>query len=199
LPDPLREQGGFAVRRETARQRHAVADLYRRARLRACGTGKYQCGQHRQSGGARATQARTAFVGVTNHDLRFRIALAGFSKINIFQIMRLDPLANNGSSKTGCAVRIIPVPAYPMQIVRVRSSKTVAPTPLHEFPDHTLRPEPNVAAASAGMPLRSCSAARLLVDKPFRDRDTKSRACKQAEAGGGTQKGAMYAELCAVA
>jgi hypothetical protein len=76
--------------------------------LRACGTAKYQCSQHPQSGGARGSQARTAFVGATDHGLGFRIASAGFSKINIFQIMRLDPLANNGSSKTGCAVRIIP-------------------------------------------------------------------------------------------
>jgi hypothetical protein len=51
FPDPLREQGGLAVQRETARQRHAVADLCRRAGLRACGTGKYRCGQHPQRGG----------------------------------------------------------------------------------------------------------------------------------------------------
>ena len=38
-----------------------------------------------------------------------------------------------------------------------------------EFPGHAMRPEPNVAAASAGLPVRSCSAARLLVDKLFRD------------------------------
>ncbi len=57
---------------------------------------------------------------------------------------------------------------YPMHMVRVRSSKTVA---LHcgEFPGHAMRPEPNVAAASAGLPVRSCSAARLLVDKLFPD------------------------------
>jgi hypothetical protein len=117
-------------------------------------------------------QARTAFVGATDHGLGFRIASAGFSKINIIQIMRLDPPANNGSSETGCAVWIIPMPAikpYPMQIVRVRSSKTVAPPHCGEFPDHAMRPEPNVAAASAGLPVRSCSAARLLVDKLFRD------------------------------
>ena len=59
---------------------------------------------------------------------------------------------------------------YPMQMVRVRSSKTVVPPmAAHSPASHAMRPKPNVAAASAGLPVRSCSAARLLVEKLFRD------------------------------
>ena len=40
FPDVLREQRRLAIRRETSSQRHAVADLDRRAGLRGCRAGK---------------------------------------------------------------------------------------------------------------------------------------------------------------
>ena len=54
--------------------------------------------------------------------------------------------------------------SYPMQMVRVRSSKIVAP-PFAAIP----LPRYATGAAFAGLPVRSCSAARLVVDKLFRD------------------------------
>jgi hypothetical protein len=56
------------------------------------------------------------------------------------------------------------IKSCPMQMVRVRSSKIVAP-PFAAIP----RPRHATGAASAGLPERSCSAARLVVDKLFRD------------------------------
>ena len=93
FPDPLSEQGGFAVRRETARQRHAVADLYRRAGLRECGTGEYQCGQHPQSGGAREAQAERHLSAQRIMASASALRQLASAKLPYFQIMRLDPLA----------------------------------------------------------------------------------------------------------
>jgi hypothetical protein len=92
------------------------------------------------------------------------------AKLPYFQIMRLDPLANNGSSKTGCAVHPMPaIKPYPMQNGASALEQDRCATHCGDFPGHAMRPKPNVAAASAGLPVRSCSAARLLVEKLFRD------------------------------
>lgn len=69
--------------------------------------------------------------------------------------MRLDPLVNNGSSKT----------VVPMLMVRVRFEQDRCTAHCGEFPGHAMRPEPNVE-----QPLQDCrGAARLLVNKLFRD------------------------------
>ena len=57
---------------------------------------------------------------------------------------------------------------YPMHCASALEHDRCA-THCGAFPGHDMRPQPNVAAASAGLPVRSCSAARLLVDKLFPD------------------------------
>ena len=67
FPDPLREQRGLAIWRETSGQRHAVADLDRRAGLRTCGSGNDGCYEDGQGGGARAVRPTMAAASATNH------------------------------------------------------------------------------------------------------------------------------------
>jgi hypothetical protein len=102
----------------------------------------------------------------------FALRQLASAKLTYFKSCVSHPFANNGSSKTGCAVRIIPNASnQAVPDAKGASALEQDRCAIHfgEFPDYAIRPEPNVAAASAGLPVRSCSAARLLVDKLFRD------------------------------
>ncbi len=120
---------------------------------------EYQCGQHPQSGGARGSPARTAFVGATDHGLAFRIASAGCNKINIFQIMRLDPLATTAHPRqvTPSGSSHASNQAVPDANGASALEQDHCATHGGAFPGHAMRPKPN-AAASAGLTVRSCSA-----------------------------------------
>jgi hypothetical protein len=93
------------------------------------------------------------------------------AKLTYFEIMRLDPLVNNGSSKTVAPSGSSHASNQALPDANGASALEQDRCATHcgEFPGDAMRPEPNVAAASAGSPVRSCSAARLLVDKVFRD------------------------------
>jgi hypothetical protein len=56
------------------------------------------------------------------------------------------------------------IKSYPMQIVRVRRAR-----PLRHPLRRILRPRHATGAAPARMPVKLCAAARLVVDKLFRD------------------------------
>jgi hypothetical protein len=93
------------------------------------------------------------------------------AKLAYFEIMRLDPLVNNGSSETVAPSGSFHASNQALPDANGASALEQDRCVIHcgEFPGHAMRHWPNVAAASAGLPVRSWLGASLLVDKLFRD------------------------------